>query len=681
MIDWIMEGIVKWLGSTVTALMDAVSGFFLSALGTDMIAMEEYFPFAEQAFTVLQYTAWALLFLITVWQLVRSFGGPLTDAESPLMLLARSALFAFLIAYAKPLFLFLLELAKAPYSALLDLPMGKEAFTFAGVDAMLKNALASLLASATAIGTLLILILEIALGWNYFKLLLETVERYVVVGVLCYTSPLAYAVGASKATMPIFRSWCRMVGSQLLLLVLNVWFLRGFNSAVGQYIGSGGALSNGQGNIFLWLFCALAFLKVAQRFDAYLASLGLNVAQTGSGIGMEILAATKLLGGFGRGVKAGAVPNRTPNPSGFAAKFRGNSFVRDAVTRGGERMGAGGGIGFVGRMVGKMAASGGATLNAASIASVACRPPSVSGRIDGAIADRSLGRFLPALSGLSLSGTQIRGGRIATTVMGANGAKTGVQCYNTALYERPRTPCREVSGADGSCWYLTASGANAAPFYRVTIPVTGSATGLFPNAPPDTVLREVEDGILEAATQTGTSLWYSSAAYEEPDAPHTVQTTADGLDWYAAEQPNRIPPFEGGTDAAAYDRGLLTSFLPGYSEPVLCVDAEDTAEGRFAVRHPDGSGMLFCDATRYRTPTGDYREYEDLNGGRWYGVRGRASVERVPVYENEVPLYDGENVRTVTVETVRYTGIPSAFGPPRHRILTETPEPKSIHSD
>ena len=343
MIDWIMEGIVKWLGSTVTALMDAVSGFFLSALGTDMTAMEEYFPFAEQAFTVLQYTAWALLFLITVWHLVRSFGGPLTDAESPLMLLARSALFAFLIAYAKPLFLFLLELAKAPYSALMELPMGKEAFTFAGVDAMLKNALASLLASATAVGTLLILILEIALGWNYFKLLLETVERYVVVGVLCYTSPLAYAVGASKATVPIFRSWCRMVGSQLLLLVLNVWFLRGFNSAVGQYIGSGGALSNGQGNIFLWLFCALAFLKVAQRFDAYLASLGLNVAQTGSGIGMEILAATKLLGGFGRGVKAGAVPNRTPNPSGFAAKFRGNSFVRDAVTRGGERMGAGGG--------------------------------------------------------------------------------------------------------------------------------------------------------------------------------------------------------------------------------------------------------------------------------------------------------------------------------------------------
>lgn len=60
-----------------------------------------------------------------------------------------------------------------------------------------------------------------------------------------------------------------MVGSQLLLLVMNVWFLRGFSTSVGQYIGSGGALSNGKGSVFLWLFCAIAFLKTAQKFDSY----------------------------------------------------------------------------------------------------------------------------------------------------------------------------------------------------------------------------------------------------------------------------------------------------------------------------------------------------------------------------------------------------------------------------
>jgi hypothetical protein len=80
-----------------------------------------------------------------------------------------------------------------------------------------------------------------------------------------------------------------MIGSQLLLLVMNVWFLRAFNSSVGTFVAGGGALSGGHGNVFLWIFCALAFLKTAQKFDSYLSSLGLSVAQTGSGMGMEML--------------------------------------------------------------------------------------------------------------------------------------------------------------------------------------------------------------------------------------------------------------------------------------------------------------------------------------------------------------------------------------------------------
>ena len=45
MLDWIFEGIVTWISSVVSDMMDAVSGLFLQALGTDMTAMEEYFPF------------------------------------------------------------------------------------------------------------------------------------------------------------------------------------------------------------------------------------------------------------------------------------------------------------------------------------------------------------------------------------------------------------------------------------------------------------------------------------------------------------------------------------------------------------------------------------------------------------------------------------------------------------
>ena len=58
LLDWIFDGIISWVSKTVTKLMDAVSGLFLDALGTDMTAMEEYFPFVTQAFTIMQYTAW-----------------------------------------------------------------------------------------------------------------------------------------------------------------------------------------------------------------------------------------------------------------------------------------------------------------------------------------------------------------------------------------------------------------------------------------------------------------------------------------------------------------------------------------------------------------------------------------------------------------------------------------------
>lgn len=36
MLDWIFEGIVNWIASVVTEVMDTISGLFLNALGTDM---------------------------------------------------------------------------------------------------------------------------------------------------------------------------------------------------------------------------------------------------------------------------------------------------------------------------------------------------------------------------------------------------------------------------------------------------------------------------------------------------------------------------------------------------------------------------------------------------------------------------------------------------------------------
>ncbi len=664
----------------------------LSALGTDLTVMEEYFPFLSKAFDVMQYTAWAMLFLITVWQLFKAFGGPISESEHPLQLVARSSIFALLIGYAKPIFEIVLDIARAPYTALMDIQMSAEDFTFAGVEQVLMSGITTLVSVITVVGLILMLILQISLGWNYFKLLLEVVERYIVVGVLCYTSPLAYCMGGSKATEPVFKSWCRMVGSQLLLLVLNVWFLRGFNSAVGQCIANAGATSTGQGNIFLWMFCALAFLKTAQKFDSYLAAMGLNVAQTGSGMGMELLMSARVLTGLGGSVRsAGSVfhsnasapggATATAFASGFASKFKGNSYVRDAVVNGGTRMGAGGGLGFVGRAFGGMAARNGATLTGESISSVATRTPNVSGSIAGDIADRSLSNYMPQLAGHKLSNTQISGGHISTTATGADGKSSNVDLYNTSQFEKPQGPHSLVTASDGSQWYQMASGEGRGAFYS-TPEFTGNpaeaaeVAATFPGAAEGTVLRSVDEGVLEASTDAGNTNWYNSAFYQEPDAPHSIMTDANGVEWYAMAQHGAVPEFETGDEAMIYNQAAFREFMPGYEQQITSVDGSQRSDGHFEVRHEDGSGTMFYDTAQYDAPRGDYQVFEDRDGHQWFAVHGEPVVERKPVYDNGKPVYDERGVVSTNVESVRYRSTPSRFGDPKQRDDTQTKPPR-----
>ena len=168
--------------------------------------------------------------------------------------------------------------------------------------------------------------------------------------------------------------------------------------------------------------------------------MGLNVAQTGSSMGMELLMAARVISGVGHSAKsAGSVFGRGGSTatgtgaaasgfaSGFASRFKGNSYVRDAVVDGGTRMGMGGGVGFVGRVFGGVAARNGAMLTGESISSVAARPAEAAGTIAGDIADRSLGNYMPQLAGHTLKGTQISGGHISTTATGTDGKVSSVE--------------------------------------------------------------------------------------------------------------------------------------------------------------------------------------------------------------------------------------------------------------
>ncbi len=52
------------------------------------------------------------------------------------------------------------------------------------------------------------------------------------------------------------------------------------------------------GNVLIWFLCAIAFLKVSQKIDSFMSSLGINVGHTGGSMLAEAMIAARGIGGL-----------------------------------------------------------------------------------------------------------------------------------------------------------------------------------------------------------------------------------------------------------------------------------------------------------------------------------------------------------------------------------------------
>jgi hypothetical protein len=223
---------VKWLAEQVMHGLDLITTSVLGALGCDMAIFLRYFPAAATMYNVFVALAIGIILLNWVWQLFRNFGlGIGLEAEDPIKLSLRSMLFMVLAYYADDIVNVALTIGGTPYRWILteELPP----VSFASFDAVITVILGVCANGAVAITALILVLL---LAWNYVKLLVEAAERYILLAVLVFTAPVAFAMGASASTANIFKSWCRMFGGQLLLLAMNAWCLRLFTSMVGQFL-------------------------------------------------------------------------------------------------------------------------------------------------------------------------------------------------------------------------------------------------------------------------------------------------------------------------------------------------------------------------------------------------------------------------------------------------------------
>ena len=228
----ILDGIVEWIAEQVMNILDLITTSVLGALGCSMDTFLRYFPAAETMYDVFLALALGLILLNWVWQLFKNYGlGIGLEAEDPLKLSIRSVLFLMLVLFADEIVAMIMTIGGTPYQWIItsELPP----LNFADFNSVVITILGVCASGSVAIIALILLLI---LAWNYIKLLFEAAERYVLLGVLVYTAPVAFAMGSSQTTSNIFKSWCRMFGGQVFLLLMNAWCLRLFVSMVGAFI-------------------------------------------------------------------------------------------------------------------------------------------------------------------------------------------------------------------------------------------------------------------------------------------------------------------------------------------------------------------------------------------------------------------------------------------------------------
>lgn len=234
---------------------------------TDLTYFTDRVPVVKDIGTIFFAVGWALLIGNLAFQAMRSMAsGVGIEAEEPGRLFLRTAMFSFLLMVSRQI----CEIGLGFSSTIMDMLQIPNAITFDpfGEDTfdMLPNA-----------GWIVVILVNVIIQWQTIKLFFEVAERYVILCVLTYCAPLAFAMGGSKSTGEIFRGWLRMFASMCALMVFNLMFVKLLISAMSN-------APNGTA-IIPWMMLIVGIVRMAKKMDGIILRIGLNPALTGDPLG------------------------------------------------------------------------------------------------------------------------------------------------------------------------------------------------------------------------------------------------------------------------------------------------------------------------------------------------------------------------------------------------------------
>ncbi|MBR0278237.1 MAG: hypothetical protein IJQ50_07250 [Clostridia bacterium] len=253
------------------------------------------------------------------------------------------------------------------------------------------------------------------------------------------------------------------------------------------------------GSIFIWFLCAIAFMKVSQKIDSFMGSLGISVGRTGGSMAAEALLAARTIGtvvrgggfaGFGKGAAAGGASGGTAQTGGGVFGIFGRKMAGGASQFATGSNSSGGIMESIGRKMYESSVGKGGSFATGVISTIARGEISKNGTISGPNGKTAMESYFGYNAKTSTDSkttfenggsTSISGGEGDTAAYSAamglsetpvfseiemgGGRITGLESseeypegrafamYDTEKYARPEGEFQTVTAVDNSKWY------------------------------------------------------------------------------------------------------------------------------------------------------------------------------------------------------------------------------------
>ena len=262
LLEFLFQGFFEWVYGLILDIWNYFSSSLLNVMSLDFAYIKTHIPVMGDIQQIILAVGWALLLGNLVFQALRSMAAGLGfEGEDPKLLFARTFVFGFLL-LASPQICEIVLGITSKVIALLDVP-----------DAIHVQLVDGSVFGVFTASWLLVIIFDLITMFMVFSLLLEVAERYMVLAMLTFMAPLAFAMGGSKSTSEIFSGWCRMFGSMCFLMATNIVFFKMLLSVVSTVPSFP--------DVFLWMVLIVSIVKVAKKADEIITRIGLNPAITG----------------------------------------------------------------------------------------------------------------------------------------------------------------------------------------------------------------------------------------------------------------------------------------------------------------------------------------------------------------------------------------------------------------